>query len=180
MGYGIHLRDADFKIKASKSDQALKALQEYFKDKKNTYVDVRGVMKSKRFHEAMLECRFLVEVSHQDVPALPTKEDILVDVQSAIEMLEARSAIGSNKRMAKAYLDQAVEKLTAKPGDYILIHGISFEGENQDGTEHEMFNAIAPFVEPGSYIEMQGEDGAIWRWVFQDDTCIEKAAEIGF
>ncbi len=47
------------------------------------------------------------------------------------------------------------------------IVDISFEGE-KIGDEMEMFKTIAPFVEEGSYIEMQGEDGAFWRWVFKN------------
>lgn len=33
--------------------------------------------------------------------------------------------------------------------------------------------AIASYVGVGSYIEMQGEDGAVWRWVFDGITCKE-------
>lgn len=32
--------------------------------------------------------------------------------------------------------------------------------------------------EPGSYIEMRGEDGALWRWVFDGKTCKEITAKI--
>jgi len=59
------------------------------------------------------------------------------------------------------------------------IRDISFEGE-KIGDEAVLFGAIAPFVEPGSYIEMHGEDGAIWRWIFDGKTCEEKAATVSF
>jgi hypothetical protein len=45
------------------------------------------------------------------------------------------------------------------------IDSIDFCGEKL-GDDEILFQAIAPFVEAGSYIEMQGEDGEIWRWVF--------------
>lgn len=43
--------------------------------------------------------------------------------------------------------------------------GITFTGEKY-GDEDVLFAAIAPYVDAGSYIEMEGEDGAQWRWVF--------------
>lgn len=41
------------------------------------------------------------------------------------------------------------------------------------GSEQEIFNAIAPFVLDESYVEMSGEDGDLWRWVFADGKCQE-------
>lgn len=48
----------------------------------------------------------------------------------------------------------------------------SFEGE-KSGSDFDMFQAIAPFVKAGSCIEMLGEDGERWRWVFDGATCRE-------
>lgn len=56
---------------------------------------------------------------------------------------------------------------------------IEFDGE-KIGQEEILFNAIAPFVESGSYIEMTGEDGAKWRWVFDGKTCDEKQAKVSY
>lgn len=47
------------------------------------------------------------------------------------------------------------------------IDQIDFCGEKY-GDEDLLFKAIAPYVEPGSYIEMCGEDGEAWKWVFTD------------
>lgn len=55
--------------------------------------------------------------------------------------------------------------------------GISFQGEKL-GDDEILFKAIAPWVKKDSYIQMQGEDGSIWRWVFDGKTCVEKAAKI--
>jgi len=61
--------------------------------------------------------------------------------------------------------------------------------------EDDWFFEIAKFVEEGSFIEMEGEDGYIWRWVFKDgksysitpvitwpvpgdDECIDEASEL--
>ena len=59
------------------------------------------------------------------------------------------------------------------------MNSIYFEGEKY-GDDDLIFNAIAPYVEDGSYIQMNGEDGAIWRWVFENGKCVEKQATITF
>lgn len=57
------------------------------------------------------------------------------------------------------------------------IVDICFTGEKL-GDDLPFLDAIAPFVVDGSYIEMQGEDGALWRWVFKDKRCGEIYATI--
>ena len=57
------------------------------------------------------------------------------------------------------------------------IDSIFFEGE-KSGDDLIIFSAIAPYVEDGSYIEMQGEDDFRWRWVFKNGQCKEVAAKI--
>jgi len=57
------------------------------------------------------------------------------------------------------------------------VIGIEFTGEKL-GDDLMLFKAIAPFVEPGSYIEMRGEDGAHWRWIFEDGDVKEKVATV--
>lgn len=47
------------------------------------------------------------------------------------------------------------------------INCISFDGQKL-GNDHLFFNTIAPYVENGSFIEIMGEDGCIWRWFFKD------------
>ena len=59
------------------------------------------------------------------------------------------------------------------------IDGIYFNGEKM-GQEDIMFKAIASFVEDGSYIEMEGEDGEIWRWVFDCGKLYKVRATITF
>jgi hypothetical protein len=57
------------------------------------------------------------------------------------------------------------------------IDGIRFDGE-KIGQEDEMFKAIAPFVTSGSWVEMQGEDGTLWRWSWCDGVFREQNARI--
>jgi len=52
------------------------------------------------------------------------------------------------------------------------VYYIHFIGE-KSGDDDILFNAIAPFVEEGSFIQMLGEEGEMWRWVFNDEKCIE-------
>ena len=47
------------------------------------------------------------------------------------------------------------------------IDNINFEGEKY-GDDKVVFGAIAPFVVDGSYIQMLGEDGEMWRWIFNN------------
>lgn len=61
-----------------------------------------------------------------------------------------------------------------KQGDATSIY---FEGQKH-GDDAILFAAIAPYVESGSYIEMRGEDGEMWRWVFEDKLFAEREAAI--
>lgn len=57
------------------------------------------------------------------------------------------------------------------------IYGIEFIREKA-GDDKILFDAIAPFVVEGSYIQMRGEDGAMWRWEFDGETCDERFATV--
>lgn len=59
------------------------------------------------------------------------------------------------------------------------IIGIEFIHEKWE--DNDLFlNAIAPFVKSGSYIQMIGEDGQVWREVFENGTCVTKYAKFVF
>lgn len=57
------------------------------------------------------------------------------------------------------------------------ITSIGFAGEKLGEDEH-FFNAIAKFVNDGCFIEMSGEDGARWRWIFSGGKVIEKSPKV--
>ena len=42
-------------------------------------------------------------------------------------------------------------------------------GDAKIGDEETFFAAIAPAVEPGSFIDVRGEDGTEWRWMWEND-----------
>ena len=52
------------------------------------------------------------------------------------------------------------------------VVGIEFWGEKL-WNDFALFKALAPFVDAGSYIECNGEEGEMWRWVFDGATCTE-------
>jgi hypothetical protein len=52
------------------------------------------------------------------------------------------------------------------------ITGIQFEDGNL-GDDFEFFKIIADLVEDDSWIEVTGEDGEKWRWVFKNGTVEE-------
>lgn len=57
------------------------------------------------------------------------------------------------------------------------VDDISFDGEKLYD-DKEFFSDIAKFVETGSYIEILGEEGDRWRWVFKDKKVYEYKAII--
>lgn len=57
------------------------------------------------------------------------------------------------------------------------LYDLWFQSEKL-GTEFAMFKVLAPFVKKGSYLQMSGEEGAIWRWVFDGKECHEVEAKI--
>jgi len=59
------------------------------------------------------------------------------------------------------------------------VTDIGFEGD-KIGDDEYLFNTIAPFVESGSFIEMSGEDGCLWRWVFKDGKLHDISPEINW
>lgn len=96
--------------------------------------------------------------------------------KEALAAIKALFAGGRDQRYVKSgdedrwtTLADALEDYSWCPkmdGDYNIVD-IDFHGEKM-GAEERMFEAIAPFVQDGSYIEMTGDEGAHWRWVFTD------------
>ena len=57
------------------------------------------------------------------------------------------------------------------------IVDMTFAGEKL-GDDFVILRAIAPFVDAGSFLEMEGEDRTIWRWVFDGQTVTEEYTQI--
>lgn len=56
---------------------------------------------------------------------------------------------------------------------------ISFGCESL-GDEKQLFQALAPFVEAGSFIVMHGAEGETWRWYFTGTDCVEQDGSVQF
>jgi hypothetical protein len=54
---------------------------------------------------------------------------------------------------------------------------VDFTGEKYGDDKH-LFNAIAPYIEPGGSITFRGEDNARWKYLFDGKTMTEKKAKI--
>jgi hypothetical protein len=57
------------------------------------------------------------------------------------------------------------------------IEYLYFQGEKW-GDDDKLFRAIAPFVKCGSYVAFRGEDGLMWRFLFEGGKIKEQTAEI--
>lgn len=66
-------------------------------------------------------------------------------------------------------LGEALEEIRYEPeyNDNGDICNVEFTGQKY-GSENVFFNALAPYVESGSYIAFEGEDGDIWEWSFNN------------
>ncbi|MFX8696332.1 hypothetical protein ABTM58_19800, partial [Acinetobacter baumannii] len=58
--------------------------------------------------------------------------------------------------------------------DEQLVQKVGWHGLGMLGGEEEFLKLLAPFVVAGSYIEMTGEDGAQWRYVFDGESVKKK------
>lgn len=85
------------------------------------------------------------------------------------------SWVDTNRALNAETLVEALKAWRWKPrideGDIV---GLEFSGEKL-GDDFLLFQAIAPYVESGSFIEMRGEDGAMWKWSFAYASCRELA-----
>lgn len=54
---------------------------------------------------------------------------------------------------------------------------LSFCGEKL-GDDEVLFEALAPFIESGAEIEMEGEDGSLWKWCFENGEMREKHGRV--
>ena len=111
----------------------------------------------------MTECTFLIEAKD--------KEAALKLVKGAVgtfhDMWESKDA-ATNATTLGEFLEEVRWLPTLDEAGNIT--DLEFEGEKMGDEEH-FFNAMAPHVKVGSYIEMHGEDGESWRWVFTSETC---------
>lgn len=91
-------------------------------------------------------------------------EDRMDAHNAAIEALEGEDGLD----LIEVLQHHGFEVVCSDKGD---ISGLSFPTSSSFGTEHDLLQAIAPWVEEGSFIEMTGEDDSVWRWYFDGLNC---------
>jgi hypothetical protein len=109
------------------------------------------------------------------------KEENFAPALEAIKELEGhgwvdskyKTTVSLREAMIAWRWDPAIDDDT---GD---INYLYFEGEKL-GDDERFFDALAPFVEEGSYIEVSGEESALWRWCFDGKKMTEKFANISW
>jgi hypothetical protein len=151
MGYNMRQRGSNFRIKKENFDVALKAIVE-LADDKNKHQMSGGFWQGGKQTEW-----HYAWVNMSDLASAKTIKDAI-----GVWRWEVFSA--------EPEISREIEE------DIVDIY---FVGD-KIGQENLMFEAIAPFVEDGSYIEMAGEDGAIWRWVFARGECNDCGATVTF
>jgi hypothetical protein len=149
MGYCISQRDCKFVIKAANKSAALKAARA-----------LAPVGESRGGGGNRTE-RWFMWMNGRDLRAATSLEQMLEWWRYAPTFAKNRP-----KEFTAPVIDADVD-----------IIGVDFQGE-KIGEEKFLWNALAPFIEPGSYIEMQGEDGERWRWTFDGKTCTEIQAKV--
>lgn len=55
---------------------------------------------------------------------------------------------------------------------------LKFLGDTLNDDHTKLFQIVAPYVPEGCFIEMMGDNGVLWRWVFDGKTCKEVQPEI--
>jgi hypothetical protein len=84
----------------------------------------------------------------------------------------------STEEVRRAVLDRDIRAVFAAWGyDLELtdnVEGVSYfyldirNGDAKIGDEETLFAAIAPVVRDGSFLDVKGEDGAEWRWMWEN------------
>lgn len=81
-----------------------------------------------------------------------------------------------NEALAEFSYGVSEHNIDSVTGDIVSLE---YFGEKLEDDEM-LFAWIAPYVEPDSFIQMRGEDGDIWRWVFENKELYEVTGEIVF
>jgi len=89
------------------------------------------------------------------------------------------SWVNTEKFVSAKTLEEALEEWgweiqLAEDGDAYFLQFVN----EKLGDDEVLLNAIAPYVEDGSYIEIAGEDADWWRWVFKGGKMFEITPEI--
>jgi hypothetical protein len=115
-------------------------------------------------------------------------KDNLLSMMEAIRALHGKETITDSGGRHFSWVDHKFHTITdpikmlrawrwdAEQNQEGNIDFLHFRGEKY-GDDPVLFQAIAPFVRAGSYIQMRGEDGGRWRWCFDGQKMTEQQAK---
>lgn len=123
----------------------------------------------------MKECKFFIKKENIE-KAFNTLRDY---AKTKIEKKERLSWIDLH---SVAYSETLTEALESCDFDILYndngdVYDVDYISEKL-GDHDVILNVIAPYIEDGSYLEMYGEDGDIWRWCIKDNKCYWKTPKI--
>jgi len=121
-------------------------------------------------------------ITQEDADFFVAKKDVdafVADAKKALTTLPAWCHRGYHDRLQSLsdVLDCWSYQATLDAKGNIV--GLEFLGEKLL-EQPILWDAVAPLVREGSYLEMLGEDGARWRWVFKDEKMVEVFATISW
>ena len=103
----------------------------------------------------------------------------LADLKELVKRTSRLMWVSTKGVLEAPHLSDAMKafRWSVKHDDEGNITSIHFAGEKA-GDDKVFFDAIAEFVDDGSFIEMCGEDGSRWRWIFSGGQVTEKNAVV--
>ena len=112
-------------------------------------------------------CKFFIDKSNVE------------NVKNVLKKHMPEFSHGSRKNFDDMSIEELFEDLRWQIDfdDFDNINYIFFIGE-KSWDEFEVLSLISEYVKDGSYIEMSGEDGSMWRWVFDGKNVKEIYPEI--
>lgn len=126
--------------------------------------------------------RFFIPQEYHGI-ALKAIKDFMLQNYTAdggMQVIRSYSWVDTDEVIRSETLQDALYAWRWEASEYSSdgdIDGIYFRGE-KSGADDELFRVIAPYVKEGSYIAMRGEDGALWRWYFNGQRCIEQTGTV--
>lgn len=118
------------------------------------------------YYVSMVDSKFFMKGSNKN-DALDALKASFYKIYSETKNRWYLDAWKNSRTFEQAMRAMGYEVEKNRIGDYVEIE---YELEYYSPDEESYLEVIAPFVEAGSYLEFCGEDGAIWRLVFDGTT----------
>ncbi len=129
-----------------------------------------------------LESKFIIRCCHTEdaikaIKSLKGRETTGFEGAMHFMWIKDSNAINNSSTLEEA-LEQWRWSVYDKNEEDDVIE-VTFTGENY-GDEDLLFEALAPFVESGSFITMADENGVVWRWRFFEQRVKKEYGRIVF